>query len=131
MPTLHISKNRHMSGHTRMHAHNAHARLQAPLAAAGPGWASFSSSGPGFTSFTRTTSSSTGTAKPSVRANDSAGGAAPGGAAPEPAPAKKASKPRLPGLDSLRFFLIAYIAVGHFIAFATRDAFVLKLFTQV
>lgn len=43
----------------------------------------------------------------------------------------QASKPRLPGLDSLRFFLIAYIGVGHFIAFATRDAFLLKLFSQV
>jgi peptidoglycan/LPS O-acetylase OafA/YrhL len=50
--------------------------------------------------------------------------------APEPAP-KKASKPRLPALDSLRFFLIAYIGVGHFVSFATRDAFLLKLFTQI
>eukprot|EP00878_Enallax_costatus_P017199 GHUV01018057.1.p1 GENE.GHUV01018057.1~~GHUV01018057.1.p1 ORF type:complete len:411 (+),score=79.68 GHUV01018057.1:184-1416(+) len=62
----------------------------------------------------------------------SAAGDAAAGAAPEPAPApKKASKPRLPGLDSLRFFLIAYIGVGHFVAFATRDAFLLKLFSQV
>ena len=62
-----------------------------------------------------------------------AGGAEPAPAAPAAAaaPAKKASKPRLPALDSLRFFLIAYIAVGHFVAFATRDPFLLKLLTQV
>jgi len=50
------------------------------------------------------------------------------------APAKAAkgpSKPRLPSLDSLRFFLIAYIAVGHFVGFATSNVFALKLFTQV
>lgn len=41
------------------------------------------------------------------------------------------SKPRLPALDSLRFFLIAYICVGHFVAFATADALVLRLCTQV
>lgn len=62
-----------------------------------------------------------------------AGGAEPAPSAPAAAaaPAKKASKPRLPALDSLRFFLIAYIAVGHFVAFATRDPFLLKLLTQV
>jgi peptidoglycan/LPS O-acetylase OafA/YrhL len=37
----------------------------------------------------------------------------------------------VPGLDSLRFFLIAYIAVGHFVAFATKDPLILKLFSQV
>ncbi|KAI8468764.1 MAG: acyltransferase family-domain-containing protein [Monoraphidium minutum] len=80
---------------------------------------------------------------PLPRRPRAAGGAAAAGApepeqpaaaaapAPTPAPAKKASKPRLPGLDSLRFFLIAYIGVGHFISFATRDAFLLKLFTQI
>ena len=63
-------------------------------------------------------------------AGDAAGDAA---AAQPPAqpPAKPAPKPRLPGLDSLRFFLIAYIGVGHFVSFATRDAFVLKLMTQI
>lgn len=57
---------------------------------------------------------------------------------PEPAaaaaaakPAKGPSKARLPSLDSLRFFLIAYIAVGHFVAFATKDPFLLRLLTQV
>lgn len=52
-------------------------------------------------------------------------------AAPAAAPAKKASKPHLPALDSLRFFLIAYIGVGHFVTFATRDPFLLKLLTQI
>lgn len=41
------------------------------------------------------------------------------------------SKPRLPSLDALRFFLIAYIAVGHFINFATQDMFIIRLFAQV
>lgn len=67
---------------------------------------------------------------PLVAAAAAAGGAEPAPAAAA-APAKKASKPRLPALDSLRFFLIAYIAVGHFVAFATRDPFLLKLLTQV
>ncbi|KAF8057114.1 hypothetical protein HT031_006123 [Scenedesmus sp. PABB004] len=53
------------------------------------------------------------------------------GAGGEAAPKKAPSKPRLPGLDSLRFFLIAYIAVGHFVAFATSDAFLVRFFTQV
>eukprot|EP00192_Tetraselmis_astigmatica_P005119 CAMPEP_0117668120 /NCGR_PEP_ID=MMETSP0804-20121206/11358_1 /TAXON_ID=1074897 /ORGANISM="Tetraselmis astigmatica, Strain CCMP880" /LENGTH=497 /DNA_ID=CAMNT_0005475947 /DNA_START=168 /DNA_END=1662 /DNA_ORIENTATION=+ len=43
----------------------------------------------------------------------------------------KVQKPRLPYLDSLRFFLIAYIATGHFIAFASPEPFVMKLFSQV
>jgi hypothetical protein len=61
-------------------------------------------------------------------AGSDAGAAAAGGGVPKPA---KVSKPRLPSLDSLRFFLIAYIGVGHFVAFATKDAFLLKLFSQV
>jgi hypothetical protein len=62
--------------------------------------------------------------------NAAGSGAVPaaGGDAAKPA---KVSKPRLPSLDSLRFFLIAYIGVGHFVAFATKDAFLLKLFSQV
>ena len=57
---------------------------------------------------------------------------APVAAAPAAAkPAKGPSKPRLPSLDSLRFFLIAYIAVGHFVGFATSNVFLLKLMTQV
>eukprot|EP00958_Prasinococcus_capsulatus_P022561 scaffold3183_cov381-Prasinococcus_capsulatus_cf.AAC.12 len=44
---------------------------------------------------------------------------------------RKVKKPRLPALDSIRFFLIAYISIGHFIALATKDIFVLKLATQV
>ena len=31
----------------------------------------------------------------------------------------------------MRFFLIAYIAVGHFAAFGTSNAFALRLLTQV
>jgi peptidoglycan/LPS O-acetylase OafA/YrhL len=63
-----------------------------------------------------------------------ASAAAASAAVPAPAaakPAKGPSKPRLPSLDSLRFFLIAYIAVGHFVGFATSNAFLLKLMTQV
>lgn len=63
-----------------------------------------------------------------MNAAGSGAGAAAGGDAAKPA---KVSKPRLPSLDSLRFFLIAYIGVGHFVAFATKDAFLLKLFSQV
>ncbi|GBF97881.1 acyltransferase [Raphidocelis subcapitata] len=70
-------------------------------------------------------------ASPRLPPRPAAGGDAAAAAAPAPEPAKKPSKPRLPGLDSLRFFLIAYIGVGHFVSFATRDAFLLKLFTQV
>ena len=40
-------------------------------------------------------------------------------------------KPRVPALDSIRFFLIAYISVGHFIACATKDALALAAFSQV
>jgi hypothetical protein len=61
----------------------------------------------------------------------SSGDAGAGAGAGKAAGGKPASKPRLPSLDSLRFWLIAYIGVGHFIAFATKDAFILKLFTQV
>ena len=42
-----------------------------------------------------------------------------------------AKKPRLPALDSIRFFLIAYIGVGHFIACATREASTLAALSQV
>ena len=68
-------------------------------------------------------------AKPAAAAAPPAAAAA----APAPAakPAKGPSKPRLPSLDSLRFFLIAYIAVGHFVGFATSNVFLLKLMTQV
>ncbi|GAB4823535.1 hypothetical protein N2152v2_010581 [Parachlorella kessleri] len=52
-------------------------------------------------------------------------------AAPAAAKPKAASKARLPSLDALRFFLIAYIAVGHFVAFATTNPFLLQLLTQV
>jgi hypothetical protein len=87
--------------------------------------------GPGSVSFTGRSGRATFAAN--TAAGDAAGAPAPEPTpTPAPAPAKKAaSKPRLPGLDSLRFFLIAYIAVGHFVAFATRDPFILKLFTQV
>eukprot|EP00775_Hariotina_reticulata_P010853 gene10853-11007_t len=102
--------------------------LQAPQAAL-PGSASFGRSGPGYASFASPSSVPITPATPSVKVNNAAGDDA--AAAPGPAPSKKAGKPRLPGLDSLRFFLIAYIATGHFIAFATRDAFILKFFSQI
>lgn len=59
---------------------------------------------------------------------------APAAAAPAPVPAKPAkgpSKARLPSLDALRFFLIAYIAIGHFVVFATSNPVMIKLMTQV
>lgn len=85
----------------------------------GPGYASFHSGPPGASFRLR------------AAAGDAAAVPPPATAPAAAAPAKKASKPRLPSLDSLRFFLIAYIGVGHFVAFATRDAFLLKLFTQI
>lgn len=95
-------------------------------AAAGPGWAS--SSGRLLdASFQRSNGNGSSSSAVSAAGGD-AGAAAAAGGAPKPA---KASKPRLPSLDSLRFFLIAYIGVGHFVAFATKDAFLLKLFSQV
>ena len=45
--------------------------------------------------------------------------------------AKAKGKPRVPALDSIRFFLIAYIGVGHFIACATKNALTLASFSQV
>jgi peptidoglycan/LPS O-acetylase OafA/YrhL len=48
-----------------------------------------------------------------------------------PPPPKPVTKPRIDALDSLRFFLIAYIATGHFISFATSDAYILKLIGQI
>jgi peptidoglycan/LPS O-acetylase OafA/YrhL len=44
-------------------------------------------------------------------------------------PPKK--KPRIDALDSLRFFLIAYIASGHFIHTATKSMLVLRLISQI
>jgi hypothetical protein len=99
----------------------------APRAASGPGFISASSPGGRSlgASFQRpTTSSSTSSSAAAAGSSSSSGPGAPGGA-------KAPSKPRLPSLDSLRFFLIAYIGVGHFVAFATKDAFLVKLFSQV
>ena len=47
--------------------------------------------------------------------------------------AESSSKPRLPAMDSVRFFLIAYIAIGHFIACAGQptNALLMKLSSQV
>lgn len=50
--------------------------------------------------------------------------------APAAKPAKGPSKARLPSLDALRFFLIAYIAIGHFVIFATSNPVIIKLMTQ-
>ena len=60
---------------------------------------------------------------PALQASAPPAAAAPAGKPP--------SKARLPSLDSLRFVLIAYIAVGHFVGFATSNAFLLRLLTQV
>jgi len=49
----------------------------------------------------------------------------------EDANATSVKKPRLPALDSIRFFLITYISVGHFIACATKNARALAAFSQV
>lgn len=102
-----------------------------------PGFAFFHNGAGGQTSYSKSPLVPAPTERPSV-VTTAAAGAAGGDVAPAAAaapaaavPAKKASKPRLPALDSLRFFLIAYIAVGHFVAFATKDGFLLKLFTQV
>jgi hypothetical protein len=115
--------------------HSAHAargrRSQAPLALGSgrPGYVAFNSPNPG--------ASFSGSAGPSFAAVRAAASPAPEPAAGAPAaaaaapPAKGPSKARLPALDSLRFFLIAYIAVGHFVAFATKDPFLLRLLTQV
>lgn len=48
-----------------------------------------------------------------------------------PPPPPSIKKPRLPAMDSMRFFLIGYIAIGHFIACATRDPLLLKMLSQV
>jgi peptidoglycan/LPS O-acetylase OafA/YrhL len=45
-----------------------------------------------------------------------------------PSPKKK---PRIDAFDSLRFFLIAYIASGHFIHTATKSTLVLSLISQI
>ena len=50
---------------------------------------------------------------------------------PPAAPAKGKKRPFIPALDSTRFFLISYIAVGHFIACCTKDPFTLRLLSQV
>lgn len=98
--------------------------VQVNTAAAGPGFAS--ASGPLLCATFRTNGGKPGAGSSS--SSSALNAAAADGGAAKPA---KASKPRLPSLDSLRFFLIAYIGVGHFVAFATKDAFLLKLFSQV
>ena len=45
--------------------------------------------------------------------------------------ASTVKKPRLPALDSIRFFLIAYIGFGHFIACATKNSLALAALGQV
>lgn len=107
------------------HAH----KTQVATAAAGPGFASCN--GPLLSaSFHRTTTNNTSSSS-ALNATGSGGDAAAAAAGGKPAGGKAPAKPRLPSLDSLRFFLIAYIGVGHFVAFATKDAFLLKLFSQV
>ena len=48
-----------------------------------------------------------------------------------PAKKKGPSRPFIPALDSTRFFLISYIAVGHFIACCTKNPLALALLSQV
>jgi hypothetical protein len=48
-----------------------------------------------------------------------------------PPPKKKGSRPFIPALDSTRFFLISYIAVGHFIACCTKNKLALAMLSQV
>jgi len=48
----------------------------------------------------------------------------------EPAPFE-GKKPRIDAFDSLRFFLIFYIASGHFIATATKNALLLNMISQI
>ena len=66
-----------------------------------------------------------------VRAADADAAPEPAAPAPAPAPPAKKKRPFIPALDSTRFFLISYITVGHFIACCTKDAFALKLLSQV
>lgn len=46
-------------------------------------------------------------------------------------PAPKPKKVRITAFDSIRFFLIAYIMSGHFIAFADPSRFAFKAITQI
>ena len=65
-------------------------------------------------------------------ASDDSAGSTPSSPAVAPAsPVAKKKRPFIPALDSTRFFLISYIAVGHFIACCTKDAFTLRLLSQV
>ena len=70
-----------------------------------------------------------------IATNGASGGSeGPTPSSPEPAlasPGAKKKRPFIPALDSTRFFLISYIAVGHFIACCTKDAFTLRLLSQV
>jgi len=51
-----------------------------------------------------------------------------GETAKAPAPAKRI---RISAFDSMRFFLIAFICIGHFIRFAPSSEFAINLFSQV
>jgi len=53
------------------------------------------------------------------------------GAAAEAAPAPPKGAKRIDAFDSIRFFLIAYIACGHFIGFAEPSKFAFKAITQI
>lgn len=90
--------------------------------AARPGFVTFSTPGDGPARRGSGSAGFSGNSPSSTSSSAAAGGAE---------AAKPPPKPRLPALDSLRFFFIAYIAVGHFIAFATREPFLLRLFAQV
>jgi len=47
------------------------------------------------------------------------------------APLKPAKAPRIDAFDSIRFFLIFYIACGHFISFAAPSRFAFRAMTQI
>jgi|MDSW01.1.fsa_nt_gb peptidoglycan/LPS O-acetylase OafA/YrhL len=63
--------------------------------------------------------------------NDDAAAIEPPSPSPSPSPPAKKKRAFIPALDSTRFFLITYIAVGHFIACCTKDPLTLRMLSQV
>lgn len=98
-----------------------------------PGNAAFNTPWPGASFSSTPGHSSAAAGRPAASSSEAGGSVGSGGAPALPRLADKqpSGKARLPSLDSLRFFLIAYIAVGHFVAFATTNPFLLRLLTQV
>jgi hypothetical protein len=98
-----------------------------------PGNAAFNTPWPGASFSSTPGHSSAAAGRPAASSSEAGGSVGSGGAPALPRLADKqpSGKARLPSLDSLRFFLIAYVAVGHFVAFATTNPFLLRLLTQV